>query len=289
MDYISKNYEKRHLYSGIHGYHAHHGAEFNRPKGYSLNKYRIGVELEVEFPNRDAANDFKNAKSNWFYLERDSSIGTCDAEGIEIITIPLRPQDAKDFNFWYDHLTQHIGDDARSWDTNGRCGLHVHIGNERLGGCAEAIQETRAKLIYFHEHFLKDHPITKAVYGRGRSYHEFDGQTREGASAVHVRDFLKKNRSAQNNLKKATIELNRQIRYHAINITNPRTTEFRLGKGSLNPNRIAAVVEWCDLQCEYARSINWGQMSVEDFFEFLRLRTNTSGNLYAYISEWVRP
>ena len=285
MDYISKNYEKRHLYSGVHGYHAHHGAEFNKPKGYSVRKYRIGVELETEFHNRAAARQFKEAKSNWFYLEHDGSIGQYSWDGVEIITIPLKPADARSTDFWYDNLTQHIGHLANSWDTRGRCGLHIHIGNERLGRHPLAIEEARAKLIYFHEHFLKDHPITKAVYGRERSYHECDGTTREGEAAKDIRETLSKKRSLQDSLKDATIRQNRTIRYHAINITNSRTTEFRLGKGSLNARRIAAVVEWCDLQCGYARNINWGQMSVEDFFDYLKY--NASDNLRHFIGEWL--
>lgn len=285
MDYISKNYERRTLYRGIHGYHAHHGCSMNRPKGYSERKYRIGVELETEFHNLDAARAFKEATSNWFYLERDGSIGGCRSEGIEIITVPLKPDHAKDWNFWFDHLTQHISRDANSWDTNGRCGLHVHIGNERLGACPPAIEEARAKLIYLHEHHLKDHPMTRSVYGRERSYHESNGQTSEADAASQNKSAFMKNRKTQNEVKDATIRLNRLTRYHAINITNPHTTEFRLGKGSLNPQRIAAVVEWCDLQCGYARSINWGQISVEDFIDYLRL--TASDNLRHYIAEWV--
>lgn len=286
MDYISKNYKRERLYSGIHCYHAHHGSEMNEPKGYSVKKGRIGVELEVEFDTESAAREFKSSKSNWFFLEHDGSIGQYGWDGVEIITIPLRPQDARDPEFWFEGLTQHIANNARSWDTNGRCGLHVHIGNERLGGHPLAIEENQAKLIYFHEHFLKGHPMTEAVYGRARSYHEADGRTDHGAELSHCREVLKTDRKKQIELKDATrCDRNLNYRYHAINITNSKTTEFRLGKGSLNPMRIAAVVEYCDLQCEYAKGINWGQMSVEDFIDFLRLRA--SDNLKQYIARWM--
>jgi hypothetical protein len=288
MDFISKNYKTEHMYSGMHGYHAHHvSGVFNDPKGYSVRKGRIGVELEVEFTNFQAAREFKDSKSNWFYLERDGSIGSYDTDGVEIITIPLRPQDAKDPSFWGVGLTSHIDSVAKSWDTNGRCGLHVHVGNERLGGHPLAIQENQAKLIYFHEHFLKDHAITKAVYGRSRSYHEYDGRTDHGEEMKRCREVLMKNRKKQEELMQATrTDSNCIVRYHAINISNRHTTEFRLGKGTLNPMRIAAVVEYCDLQCEYARSTNWGQMSIEDFFEFLELRAGE--NLKQYAREAMR-
>lgn len=286
MDYISKNYKRTHLYSGIHGYHAHHGCAMNEPNGYSVKKGRIGVELEVEFKTESAAMDFRSSKSNWFYLEHDGSIGRYGWDGIEIITIPLRPQDAKSPEFWGEGLTRHIADHAASWDTCGRCGLHVHIGNERLGGHPLAIEENQAKLIYFHEHFLKDLPMTERVYGRSRSYHEMDGRTGHGAELSQCRDILKKNRKKQEELKDATRNhRNTVYRYHAINITNSKTTEFRLGKGSLNPLRIAAVVEWCDLQCDYARTHNWGQMSVEDFIEYLKIRATP--NLKQFISRWM--
>jgi hypothetical protein len=282
MDYISKNYKRTHLYSDMHGYHFHHGQPMNEPKGYSVRKGRIGVELEVEFTDYRKCSEFKRAKSNWFYLERDGSIGGYNTEGVEIITIPLRPQDAKSPEFWREGLTKHISDHAISWDTCGRCGLHVHIGNERLGGHPLTIQENQAKLIYFHEHFLKYHPITKAVYGRDRSYHEQDGRTLAGREAMAQREYLKKSRATQEQLKEATIRENQYCRYHAINITNSKTTEFRLGKGSLSSTRIAAVVEYADLQCEYAKRLNWGQMSVEDFIQFLEIRA--SENLMAYVN-----
>ena len=286
MDYISKNYKREHLYSGIHGYHRHHGQPMNEPKGYSVRKGRIGVELEVEFDTESAAREFTHSKSNWFFLEHDGSIGRYGWDGVEIITIPLRPQDARDPEFWDEGLTQHIADNARSWDTCGRCGLHVHIGNERLGGHPLAIEENQAKLIYFHEHFLKDLPMTEAVYGRSRSYHELDGRTDHGAEFSRVHKMMMKDRKKQMELKDATrYNTNSYYSYHAINITNSKTTEFRLGKGSLNPMRIAAVVEWCDLQCDYARTHNWGQMSVEDFIEYLKIRATP--NLKQYISRWM--
>lgn len=286
MDYISKNYKREHLYSGIHGYHRHHGCPMNMPKGYSVRKGRIGVELEVEFNTESAAHEFKSSRSNWFFLEHDGSIGRHGWDGVEIITIPLRPQDAKSPEFWDENLTNYIYHHASSWDTCGRCGLHVHIGNERLGGHPLAVEENQAKLIYFHEHFLKDLPMTEAVYGRSRSYHELDGRTSSGEEFSRVHKMMIKDRKKQIELKDATRNYtNCEQRYHAINITNSKTTEFRLGKGSLNPMRIAAVVEWCDLQCEYARRTNWGQMSVEDFVDYLRI--TASYNLKQYIARWV--
>ena len=128
--------------------------------------------------------------------------------------------------------------------------------------------------------------MTEAVYGRSRSYHEADGRTDHGAEFSRVHKMMIKDRKKQLELKDATRNhTNCNYRYHAINITNSKTTEFRLGKGSLNPMRIAAVVEWCDLQCEYARRTNWGQMSVEDFLDYLRI--TASDNLKQYITRWM--
>lgn len=286
MSYICKNYTTYRKYSGVHCYHFHRGKEMNLPKNYSVKKGRIGVELETEFLSLAAASDFAESESNWFYLEHDGSIGVHGWDGIEIITVPLRPSDATNPTFWSEELTSHIAADARSWDTNGRCGLHVHVGNERLGGHPLTIQENQAKLIYFHEHFLKGHDITKAVCGRGRSYHEVNGMTEMGVEMTQKRDLLLKSRKLQEELTRATRNgTNTNLRYHAINITNSATTEFRLGKGSLNPQRIAAVVEWCDLQCAYVRTHNWGQLSLEDFFLYLSIRA--SDNLKRFLAPWV--
>ena len=99
------------------------------------------------------------------------------------------------------------------------------------------------------------------------------------------RKLEKKRWKMEEELKDVTISRNIFCRYHAINITNSRTTEFRLGKGSLNPMRIAAVVEFADLQCDYARTHNWGQMSVEDFIEYLKIRATP--NLKQFIARWM--
>lgn len=181
----------------------------------------MGRKLEVEFTDFDKCSEFKRAKSNWFYLERDGSIGGHNTEGVEIITIPLRPQDAKSSEFWRDGLTSRIADHALSWDTCGRCGLHVHVGNERLGGHPLTIQENQAKLIYFHEHFLKDLPLTESVYGRSRSYSEMDGRTDHGAEFSRVHKMMMKDRKKQEELKEATLNgRNINYRYHAISIPN---------------------------------------------------------------------
>lgn len=263
-NFISDMYETRMRYSGYHSYHSHHGDYMNLPTT-SYRGHRIGVELEVEFNDDDLRDDFVDKTSNWFYLESDGSLGDY---GCEIITIPLRPQEAKSEDFW-SPLTNYLKDKARSWDT-GRCGLHVHIGREILGRSEEEQSETLGKLLYLYHHYVKDTRLNIKIYGRERGYHDQDGKTQVGESIKILGKDVLKVQSAKAAVKKEMISKSNRDRYFDINIRNSATIEFRKGRGSINAKRIAMVVDYSERMCIYAKSTPWQQIGYEDFVKFLK-------------------
>ena len=276
-NFILDSYEKRMIYTGMQGYHDHHGDYLNMPN-VPHRGHRIGVELEVEFKNDDYREDFCDKTSNWFYLERDGSLGSY---GCEIITIPLRPIDAKSEEFWTP-LTNHLSPRAKSWDT-GRCGLHVHIGREILGRNPEEESETLGKLLYLYHSFVKDTRMNIKIYGRDRGYHDQDGKTRESESAKHLGSEVLKIKSVKDRVKTSMIRHADTDRYFDINIRNEHTIEFRKGRGSINPKRIAMVVDYCERLCIYAKMTPWVQISYEDFVKFLK-STVTNSNLLEIVN-----
>lgn len=263
--YFSDNYSRDYVYRGIHRYHYHQGSGYNRPKR-GTSPYLIGVELEVEFSDDDARDEFCDAPSNWLYRESDGSLSSM---GVEIITIPMLPKDIKSENHWKT-LTDSIRRFARSWDTS-TCGLHVHIGREILGHNEESQSETIGKLLYFYHQYLKDSSINRRIYGRDRSYNDHDGKCPESDAVKVLGADVLKHKSVRDKVKEGAIAKSRTTRYFDINIQNAHTIEFRKGRGSLNPERIVAVIEWSELIVQYAKSTPWVNISLEDFMKYLRI------------------
>jgi hypothetical protein len=262
--FFSNNYRRTSIYRGLHGYHYHHGERKNEP-AQPYSGHRIGVELEVCFNSSSELDNFVDKPSNWLFRERDGSL---DNYGCEIITVPLLPNDAKSVDFWK-VLTDDLQGHARSWETS-CCGLHVHIGREILGRNEEERSETLGKLLYLYHHCVKDMYMNGRIYGRTTGYHECDGKTDVGNAVSLLGKEVLGIKSVQDNIKNSMTRRSSRDRYYDINITNNPTIEFRKGKGSINAKRIAAVVEYNEKLCLYAKNTPWTQISQEDFVAYLR-------------------
>ena len=260
---INDKYENM-TYTGQYSYHYHHGYHLNAPIA-PFKGHRIGIELEVEFDNSDDRDEFNSIASNWFYRERDGSLGNY---GVEIITIPLLPQDAKDVEMW-EGLCQRLRK-AKSWDT-GRCGLHVHIGREILGKNEDIRQETLGRMLYLYHEFLKQTRLNVKIFGRERGYHDENGQTMESRAAKILGNGIFKDASIKDKVKQSLIDKGDETRYFDINLQNTATIEFRKGKGSINAKRIAMVIEWCEIICKYSRQTPWSQIGYEDFVNYAKI------------------
>lgn len=278
---IAQNYKSDNIYRGFHGYHTHEHSNLNTPKR-EYRGHRFGVELEVEFANNRRHREFTNLESNWFYCERDGSLG---ANGCEIVTIPLLPKDAKSIEFWKP-LCDTIQPYAKSWDT-GRCGLHVHIGREILGRDANEQSETLGKLLYFYHEFLKDTYGNRKIYGRDRGYHDNDGKT-DVSKAVNLLGGKKllKDKDIQKQLGDSMKQKSRESRYFDINCLNAKTIEFRKGRGSIKAERIAMVVEWSELIVKYVKTSSWQIISLEDFKTYLKFIKTKNQMLAEYIRDY---
>ena len=262
--FISRNYESSVNYTGQHGYHFSHSAVIHRPITNKY-KYRIGVELEIEATNYEHLERIRKFESNWFFMERDGSL---NEYGVEFVTIPLLPKDASNPMFWAE-LSATLTPIAKSWDSN-HCGLHVHIGREILGKNEDIQQQTLGKLLYLYHHYLKYTRLNTRVFGREQGYHDIECKS----DLVRAVDILGKNILKKKEMCDAIdYDLKskcRTERYFDINVTNAATIEFRRGKGSLRPVRIAAVVQYCELLCKYAKKAKWTHISYDDFVDYLK-------------------
>ena len=279
MEFFHKNYLCESIYKGIQGYHS--GRCYNAlAEGHKPSDYRIGVELEVECNSRAIKNNIHaRLRSNWLLMERDGSLSD---NGIEFITIPMRPADIKNSKTWSNFIG-FMSDKAKSWNTS-TCGLHVHIGREILGDTAEEKSETLGKLLYLYHHWLKDHDTNIKIYGRARAYHDQDGKVREGDAVKVLGSKVLKVKGVKDDLKAKLTERSLRDRYFDINNRNSLTIEFRKGRGSLNTDRIISVIEYSELMCLYCRKAKWDKISDTDFFEFVRKKIKRTSPLHRFVT-----
>lgn len=263
IDFIARNYEiSNQIYEGIHSYHHSHSIPFNLPLKKDKN-YKIGVELEIECNNRSSYDEIARFKSNWFTMEHDSSLNSL---GIEFVTIPLNPRDAKDSNFW-NKLLSVLSCRAISWESP-RCGLHIHISRTILGESSNEREKNLTKLLYLYHHII-DESLHNQVFGRSSGYRAESGKTEYGDACKVIGSSILKDISYQTRLDYEMKQKNASNRYFDINITNASTIEFRKGKGSLNDSRITSIIEYCELMCIYCVRTKINKISFSNFIAFL--------------------
>ena len=270
--FISRKYTSR-IYTGQHGYHHSHSLVSNTP--HKPYRYRVGVELEIEAKNSTELETIRKYKSNWFFMERDGSLNDY---GVEIITIPLLPIDAKSTKFWTP-LCSELHKKAVSWDSS-NCGLHIHIGREILGRTDKVRSETIGKMLYLYHHFVKDTPFNTAIYGRSRAYHDIECKSSLVKAVDILGNKVLKNKKFRNEIDKELKDKSNTERYFDVNILNANTIEFRRGKGSLNPTRICAIVEYSEHLCLYAKRAKWEDISFDNFIKYLNANINRDGALF---------
>lgn len=263
---MSPRYKSERTWRGMHSYHdSHRGVFSNDPIKANKKPYRIGVELEVAAKNRGKYAELTKLKSNWLTMESDSSLPDY---GVEIITIPLSPKDAKDPEMWASMVNK-VSSLADSWNKSS-CGLHVHIGREILGDDAEKASATLGKLLYLYHHYLNGTSLNTKIYGRLCAYHEQNGRTAEGDAVKTLGSAVLKNKEVIKKLDTSLKEKTSTSRYFDINLENSKTIEFRKGKGSINVDRIVSVITYSEMMIEYAKVRPWDKISYDDFVGYVR-------------------
>lgn len=197
-----------------------------------------GTELEIESPRMDA-DDLSDLV--------DSLVGdkaTCEhdgslSDGFEIITECFTP-DAFCDHFGIDELCELLDSHgAKSHDTR-TCGLHVHISRAALGHTEQARDMVCAKILVLMDKFTEQ--LTKFARRDWSNCHW----------SAKYRNF---NAVGEQSTKKLLAKYkpckDDPDRYHALNLTNRDTIEFRIFKGTLNPLAIKATFLLCEALVRY--------------------------------------
>lgn len=279
IDFYLPNYLTDNIYEGQNGYHASHRDGCLNQPSVPFTGHRIGVELEVEANSEELHREIISKKSNWFTRERDGSIGSY---GIEFITIPLLPDDAKSYQVWQP-LCTYLKTRAKSWNT-GRCGLHVHIGREILGTTEDERQMTLGKLLIFYQGDVENWVKATAVFGRERCYHQPSGDTDEIKAVKCLGKAVLKDPEVFSKVDAAMKSEFSTSRYYAINLQNTHTLEFRKGRGSINADRIIAVVTMTEAICLFAKETQPHDLTLENFQQWLFLNVPCGNPLFRYLN-----
>ena len=308
--FINPAFTQDDLLCGQEGYHCQNPPANKEIDSTSRDHFRLGVELEVCFRNYERAETFRETPRNWYEMENDNSLTQGETQG-EIITLPLRTEDACNPEFWRPLCDELTRASAFSWDA-GCCGLHVHAskcgllrkapegmdakGTVENAGLPESVvskyivdcADAKRTAVLLYMYMVEDTEEAKRVFGRENGSHYLkvedtangaravkEGLTALGCEALKSRDVTKKAKAAM-------------PAAHAcvVNISNPDTIEFRQGRGSLRPERIAAICLFVTLFmrfCQKFTNLDCMTISRDLFKEYLRKNCPSTHPLAFYL------
>lgn len=233
----------------IHEYGYKPSSNFHKMKQETSPRY-FGVELEVDDEGEDVDNAEKllNIANCDFeeniYIKHDSSL----EEGFEIVSHPMTLNYHMNEMDWESLMKEAVSMGYNSHNTS-TCGLHIHVDRESLGKTTSDRDAAIANIIYLFEKFWDKFTIISRREER---------KLKKWANCYG----LDTDYSPTEMLEKA----NTYDRYHAVNLNNYHTIEFRLFKGTLKYDTFVATLQLVDTICEIAckmteaeiQNLTWG-------------------------------
>lgn len=189
-----------------------------------IPKITMGFELEVDnYCSSESSEILNFITSNIpVVLERDGSVSS----GFEIISHPLSwkyiKENEKQFKKVFDYL---IGKNYKSHDTNS-CGLHIHVNRPS--------EEVINRILFIMETYKNELiKFSRRTSGNISSWCQFLSDYTGEHEKMKGLEFLKdiKEKSGNN------------TRYMALNLTNSKTIEFRIFRGTLKFTTFMASLE----------------------------------------------
>ena len=198
---------------------------------------KFGIELEVDCGEDAyaAAKAVTEAADGRIYCKRDGSLDN----GFEIVTHPASlAYHLYDFR-WANIMRICKQHGFKSHDTE-TCGLHIHVGRLELGADADERYMNAAKLVLL-AYALRDE-LTK--FSRRKAEH-LDHWAQFPAIEANdsMNDF---------DLCSHATAVARATRYSAVNLQNTATVEFRIFRGTLKRDTLAASLQMVSNMCKYA-------------------------------------
>lgn len=236
----------------------------------------LGVELEMDLGDAEAAAARISAMygPDFLYFKHDGSLD----EGCELVTHPMSPEymmSDEGKRMWRNICEAALAEGMRSHDTS-TCGFHVHVSRDFFGTSDTAQELTELKLIEVVDRLFE--PI---VY--------FSRRKREQINHWAPKCNAPKTDGGWVSKAKSVSRYAKSDRYHAVNVTNDHTIEFRMFRGTLKADTILATLQFVTGLCHLAKANNPSQMERIGWYELCdavmaSCPTETS-ELYEYLIE----
>ena len=184
--------------------------------------------------------------SEMLYIKHDGSL----PDGCELVTHPMSPEfmmSEEGRRMWNDICDAAKAEGMRSHDTD-TCGLHVHVSRDFFGKSGTSQELTELKLIE-----TVDRLFEPFVLFSRRKRHNINRWAPKCNTPQSDDGWVKK--------AKIVSDYAKRDRYHAVNITNRSTIEFRLFRGTLKVETILATLQFISGFCYLAKSLNPSQMN----------------------------
>lgn len=262
-------YEEEEDNEVVHSYGYHPTPEFQYTENDDHDSLLFGVELEIDKGDdrNDAAEDLDGLGLP-MYMKTDGSLG-CD--GIEIVTHPCTLDFHENAFNWNEIARVALDHDYRSHDTD-TCGLHVHVGRMQMGATARDRHMTAGKLVYLMA-AIED----KIVPFTRRSANKLN----HWASIAHPAESANIDAMTEEEAVEAAIKETLYTRYHAVNLMNNNTVEFRLFRGTLKRNTLIASIQLVNNMVKYAMSHSVKECTTATFADVVSYEEHAE--LRAYI------
>ena len=236
----------------------------------------MGVELEIDKGGQDNDNARRiesHFADDHVYFNSDGSLNN----GFEIISHPFTYDYYRNeglIDMYKDAMNAAKAMNYRSHDTT-TCGLHVHVGRTALGTTQEERDATLGKLWFLTKKFWPE-----LVKFSRRTL----GNLNQWAAPLDV-DNADVDRDTAETIGKKVTEKGKANRYHAINVTNSATIEFRIFRGTLNHDTFTATIELVHGLVTFARSASMDACKAITFTDFINTVSNR--NNYQQLTNYV--
>jgi len=222
------------------------------PVFYGSGNLFLGVELEIDDGGKDNENaetltDLANRACEHVYIKSDGSLD----DGLEIVTYPMT-LDYHLHRMPWRQVMQKALDLGYCSHRTGTCGLHVHVNRSYFGDTVEEQEEAIGRVLYFVEHhwaeLLRFSRRTEQQLKRWAARYGYKDRPDE------ILDTAKKGYGG---------------RYTCINIFNRDTIEFRIFRGTLKYNTLAATLQLVQEICNVAVFMSDGELAKQSWSAFV--------------------
>lgn len=236
------------------------------PIFYGDGERYFGVELEIDSAGErhDHARRLMNIGNaggqKRIYIKHDGSL----EDGMEIVTHPMTLKYHLNEMPWPEVLDEaiHMGYLSHKACT---CGLHVHVNRDAFGDSLTEQEEVIARILFF----VENHWNELLRFSRRSRLQMEQWAARYGRKddPKAVLDQAKRNYQ----------------RYQCVNLTNYRTIEFRMFRGTLKLNTLLATLQMVDRICEVALYLSDEEMQDLTWTDFVA--SCTAPELVQYLKE----